>query len=227
MFYDNNSYMGKDTVRRTSPGGFVNINPGILTLLLFISFAISACGFGQTRPSRFYSLSADAHLTPLPVIIRKPLSVVVGPLQLPAYLQRPEVILRQTANEISLEEFHRWAEPLEQEIPRVMVNNLLRLLPTDNIDVYPTRLFHHYYSVPLNFFRFEAAADGLVQLQAQWSIIDSRSDEILMMRSVELNTEVDGDGFAATAAAQSRLLAQLSRTIAESILQLSAADKPQ
>ena len=68
-------------------------------------------GCGRSIPPRFYVLS------PLPrgqqvSAPDKPLVIGIGPVELPPYLDRPQIVSRPDANRIALAEFDRWAEPL-------------------------------------------------------------------------------------------------------------------
>jgi uncharacterized lipoprotein YmbA len=54
--------------------------------------------------------------------------VGVGPVTVPAAVDRPQIVLRVDANRVALQEQSRWAEPLKESIPRVVASNLAVLL---------------------------------------------------------------------------------------------------
>jgi len=121
--------------------------------------------------SRFYTLA------PRPAagsVDREGLSVVVGPVTLPAYLDRNEVAVRVSPSELKYALAERWAEPLVQNFTRVLVEDLGNALGSDRVASVTTAP-----SVTPDFFievvvvRFEAGADGSAQLTARWAVRDT------------------------------------------------------
>ena len=55
----------------------------------------------------------------------------VGPITVPKYLDRPQIVTRSGRNQLALGEFDRWAEPLQDNVLRVLAENLAFLIPTD------------------------------------------------------------------------------------------------
>jgi len=62
---------------------------------------------------------------------------VVGPVELPEYLDRPQIMTCESRNELQFAEFDRWAGSLEKAFSRVLAVNLSILLSTDRVAVYP------------------------------------------------------------------------------------------
>jgi uncharacterized lipoprotein YmbA len=61
----------------------------------------------------------------------------VGPITLPKYLDRPQIVTRSGRNPLTLAEFDRWAKPLQDNVSRVLAENLARHIPTDHILLHP------------------------------------------------------------------------------------------
>ena len=74
-------------------------------------------GCGSTPPSHFYTLSATAK----PAALSSSVSVSVGPVAVPAVVDRPEIVVRTGPNEVWLDEFNRWASPLRGQ-PRACLS---------------------------------------------------------------------------------------------------------
>ena len=87
---------------------------------------VSGCA---SAPSRFYTLSAESAATPS----SSNLSVVVGPVSVPASVDRPEIVVSTGPNQLRLEEFDRWASPLQDEIARAVAENLIGILHTPHV----------------------------------------------------------------------------------------------
>ena len=101
--------------------------------------AIVAGCAGPSPRSNYYLLSAlpDLETGEATTAAFDGLSVGIGPVSFPGYLDRPQIVIRTGPNEISFSEFDRWAEPLKNNFMRVLKEDLAELLKTDSIFVYP------------------------------------------------------------------------------------------
>ncbi|MGK0172668.1 MAG: putative lipoprotein YmbA, partial [Gammaproteobacteria bacterium] len=85
----------------------------------------------NTTPSRYYILAPVIQpVSPVQLVqhAQGPL-VRVGPISVPPYLDRPNIVTRRGANGIELAQLDSWAEPLKDNITRVLVDNLSALSP--------------------------------------------------------------------------------------------------
>lgn len=180
---------------------------------------LAACA--ETQPSRFYTLSSlsDAGAA-APSAASSQLAVGVGPISLPNYLDRPEMVRRATPNEFQLAQFDRWGEPLGDVFPRVMAENLSVLLVTDRVFLLPRRRDTTLdYQVEVQVTRFDADVGGPAVLGARWEIFDNDGKSLVVDRSTFTET-VGGEDYGAVATAMSRTVAALSREIASAITSL-------
>lgn len=77
-------------------------------LLLWI---VAGCT-GTSPPSTFYLLSAIPEATqPIEKASGGSSSIVVGPLSMPAYLERIQIVTQAGDGEMVIDEFHRWGSP--------------------------------------------------------------------------------------------------------------------
>jgi hypothetical protein len=181
---------------------------------LFVALALAAGCLGP-RPdlSAFFLLSPapePAGATAVPVVLG------VGPVTIPGYLDRPELVVRVSENEIALSGTDRWAEPLSDNLARTLEENLAGLLPGSSYVDYPW--FESQapdYALSLDVRRFEADASGAVVLDVTWRL--ARGDAPLEARTVRLQETAEGPDRTAAVAAQSRALAELSRQIAAGV----------
>jgi len=101
----------------------------VVVVRLVLAVCLSACA-GKSASSKYYVLS------PLP---QSKLSgadgtaIGVFPVSMPDYLDRPQIVTRVSENEIKLDEFSRWAEPLKESFYTVLVDNLSTLLSNEKI----------------------------------------------------------------------------------------------
>jgi uncharacterized protein len=103
--------------------------------------------------SRFYTLSAAS----TPATTSSDLSVTLGPVSVPAAVDRPQIVVRTGPNQVRMDEFNRWAAPLQNGIARVVAENLVAILGTPSVTVSPLTLGEGAdYRVALEVQRFES-----------------------------------------------------------------------
>ena len=170
----------------------------------------SGCLSPREDTSAFFLLSPTQTSSQDPAT---PVTLGVGPITIPGYLDRPQIVVRMNANEVALSATDRWAEPLGDHLARTLTANLTKLLPGSRYVEYPW-----YESaapdlvISVVFRSFESTGDGNAILDATWQV--SAEGEAIAGRAVVINVRGDGVGRAAAVAAQSRALARLADEIA-------------
>lgn len=183
----------------------------------------AGCGgfLPRTKPSTFYVLNATAERGAGPAL---PVALGIGPVELPAYLDRPQVVTRLGTNQLDLSESRRWAEPLQKNVVDVLLLNLARELGTDRVTAFPFAMgLPRDYDVTVQFLRFEATASGEVRLEAYVRLLDGRSGAELKASPVSYTRSVPPDDVAAATAALSDAVGELSSDVAAVIRALHAA----
>ncbi len=193
--------------------------------VLCLGLLLSA-GCGGSTPSRFYQLgslkaepAASAEASPAERIV-----VAIGPLRIPDYLDRPQIVTRSGINEIRLAEFDRWAGSLERDTVRVLTEDISALLPADRFLVIPWvsasgSALPSLYRVEVTIVRFDGGPGSSVVLKAQWAVFKS-GEGLLLHRESVIREEVHGPGYVDMVAALSDALAGLSKDIANTITSL-------
>ena len=189
----------------------------LLAYYLIAVMLSALAGCATTPRSRFYILEpvkTDAPAQPAELAT----AVGVGPVELPKYLDRPQIAVRSGANELFYDETQRWAEALQDNVTAVLAENLSRLVPTDRVAVFPWgRTTTIDYQVVAQISRFDADANGNVVLSANWKLYREQNREVVAQKKTTFTEPVDGAGYTDIVAAQSRALASLSREIAGAI----------
>ncbi|HXJ82731.1 MAG TPA: PqiC family protein [Candidatus Methylomirabilis sp.] len=145
--------------------------------------------------------------------------VGVGPVIMPGYLDRTQIVTRGGPDRVKLATFHRWAEPLENGIARIHADEIGARVPTDRIVTFPWRgvvARAIEYQVVLAVDRFDGTLDGDVTLDTRWRILGRNGDELAFSRSTITET-VTGSGYDPMIAAMSRTLVVLGQEIATEI----------
>lgn len=179
--------------------------------------AAASCLGPRADPSTFFVLSARAE----PPASAEPLPAVLGlgPLTLPGYLDRAQLATRIGEHRLAYAETERWAEPLADNVARVLEANLLRLL-------LPTAVVRHPwyasegvdFAVAMDFTRLEAEAGSpVVTVEATWRITEVGTGDTVRRSSSLVREERAGEGTEASVAALSRALARVSEDIARAV----------
>jgi len=193
---------------------------GIRMTMLLVSVGVLAgiVGCGSTRPSSFYVLSAIERDAPDRATAEGP-ALGIGPVTLPGYLDRPQMVSRSGRNALRIDEFHRWGEPLSESMTRVLGENLSRLLGSEKIAPFPWKgTVTPDYRAVVEVIRMERDAGGNFVFVARWIILDGGTGEVVTMRRFEWSRAVaDATDAEAMAAAASDGLAEMSREIAAAL----------
>jgi uncharacterized lipoprotein YmbA len=187
-----------------------------------VIFAFGVCllvsgGCASSPPVHFYVLTPLPDAAPLPSLAGnlRNLDLGIGPVTLPKYLDRSEIVRRASANKLDLAEFDQWAEPLQDSVTRVLAANLSRLLSTDALVIYPwSRSTRIDYQVVVEVTRFEGTVDGDSGLTARWMILDGEGQQEYVRRHSDIEVTPNRQDYDAVAAAMSLAVGKLSRDIA-------------
>jgi hypothetical protein len=189
----------------------------VLTLLL------SGC-MRDSKPVQFYMLNADSGVAGnarLPVMTNEPV-IGLGPVRIPEYLNRPQMIVAISDNQYRLSEDHRWAERLDQNISLALFKVLPRQLGTDRIVRYPWPQRQVIdYQVGIDILEFNVDASGQSRLIAQWFV--KRKDKSSIDKRSVYQFPASTTDYDVMVKAQSQCLTKLGQEISETLRQLMAS----
>ena len=185
--------------------------------LILLALLCGSC-VGSTLPSRFYLLTPEAGAPPAAGV--ESVSVVVGPIDFPAYLDRSEVVIRR-GGEIELLAFERWGEPLPGNFRSVLVHDLTARTGSDRIYSFrwPGSVSFDY-RLTGSVGRFEVDASGLATLEIQWRIADPEGAAVVPTRRSRFTEGSTPGDYADMAAALSRTVAAFSDEVAAALADL-------
>lgn len=187
---------------------------GALALVL-VSMAGCAASADHTR---FYVLAPSDPQGAAGVERPGPRDLRIGirNVELPRYLERPGIVTRASANRLEVADLHQWGAPLRQAVPAILAENVSRLVPTDQVLVFPWgRAFAPDAQVSVEISQLEGTVGGESVLVARWRVL-ARSGQDVTIGSVRF-TEPSGSDYESLVAAQSRLIGRLSGDIAAAV----------
>jgi len=151
-------------------------------------------------------------------------TVGLGPITFPAYLNRPQVVTRLGPNQVDVSNHDRWAEALDGNFARSLAENLTTLASADDIVHYPwystTELD---YVVQVDVIRFESDSLGAAELLCRWALFDGTGTTRLAGRDAQFTSQSAAPSTASSVAALSGALADLSREIAVALRRASGS----
>jgi uncharacterized lipoprotein YmbA len=100
----------------------------------------------------------------------------LGPVTLPEYLRRPELMLRRGPGEVR-PSAARWAEPIDRAFPSVLAENLRRLLPGTEVRLYPWPVAQKPPAqLEAEVLRFDVDDAGQAVLELRWRLLDGSAN---------------------------------------------------
>lgn len=189
--------------------------PGQYLSLLVLAVLLSGCG--SSPPVRYYGLAAadvayqvdggDAAI------------IGFGPIRVPDYLKRPQIVTRGSGSELKVNDFVRWAEPLDNAIHTVVATNVDAMLSDAVVVAYPyLNALDLQYWVIGRVDRFEADQSGNVVLVLQWGMQDSERQTIVPPQRESYRASANNvDDPSAVARAMSDALTEFSRDVARKV----------
>lgn len=181
---------------------------------------LSGCMSVPNSPNpRFYSLQP---LNPGAAVekfnVAADTIIAVGPVRIPDYLNRPQIVTKDKKGMLTFAQFDRWGDPLDVAFTRLINADLAVMLPAASMEVYPWNIaIPVKYQVLVDVIRLESELDGELFLAVQWSIVDAQDNKMLLTRRSEFNSPVKPHTYSALADTLSRVFVSLSTDIAKAI----------
>ena len=201
-----------------------------LFLILFL--------LGCSSPKTSYYRMSFSPISATPAANSK-LRIMVGPVNIPASLDRPQLVTQSGANEVQVHEYHRWAGTLKGDIGQVVTSRLAQDLGTSDVWSFSQSTQSQFdYQILIDVQNLDSAEKGNVVLDVLWTIKPSTQvasaestkkasnnganpsllaqckGKSLTGRSV-VNESITGSGFDALVAAHSRAFSKVGDDIAK------------
>jgi uncharacterized lipoprotein YmbA len=195
------------------------------TVILGIAMLSHLGCAGRSKQARFYVLTPEAgsalQMNKKPGIVSD-LAIGISPVTLPKYLKKQQIVTRSGNNELQLAEYDRWAGKIEEDIGRVIAENLSHLLGTDKVVAYPAmEAIAKDYDIKIDITRFDGQLGGDIELSVRWSVFDAGGKVVYGVKATDIFEPTMGGGYEHLVAAQSRALSVFSRELADIIKELT------
>ena len=188
--------------------------------LVLVALAVPLAGCAGSPPVRFYTLTPVGYqegATSSPGTA-DPVTVGIAPVEIPDYLDRPQIVTREGRNELKLAEFDRWAGFLGDNVTAVLADNVATFLGSDRVSVNPGGgAGKTDVTVAMRILRWECLPGQRVLLKAQWSIFAGKERRDVAERTLTFTESLGDQRYETMVAAFDHILDQVSREIAREI----------
>lgn len=192
-------------------------------LLVATSIGVSACI--NTPLPDYYVLTPERGTVTASQFLdgRIPdLAIGVGPITIPETVNRQNIVTPKDSNQLEVAEFHRWSEPLRENISRVVITNLADRLGVNKLYAYPWLRKEIDNIARIDILQMTGRLREEIYLQVRWQVLTgTKPYQLLETRITEYRPLVRGAGYSALVAAYSEAFASLSDDIALAIAELN------
>ena len=187
-------------------------------ILLCVSALLSACA---STPTNFYTLESQSRPPAVTTIASaKKLLIGIGPLTLPALLDRKGIVTRAENNSVQIAEFDQWAAPLQNNVIAVLSKNVATLQPNAIVRAYPWSVYGNVdYRVIIDITRFDTQLGKSANLEASWAIMEEKNHTIISNGQTKLQQPLNDASYNSAAQGLSKLLSELSQQLSLALVQ--------
>lgn len=187
--------------------------------MLCLSVLLTACA---STPTRFYTLeSLNRPTAATTTASAKKLLIGIGPLTLPALLDRKGIVTRAENNSVQIAEFDQWAAPLKDNVIAVISKNVAILQPDAIVRSYPWGVYGNVdYRVIIDMTRFDTQLGKSADLEASWAIMEEKNHTIIGNGQTKLQQPLTDASYNSAAQALSKLLSEFSQQLSRALVQV-------
>ncbi len=196
------------------------------SLSVMVLLSLSGCIGGSTPMSQFYLLEPIHNSDNKTAFVQAKLPIALAPVRIPKYADRPQIVSATAQNTYQLSELNRWAEALDENMTRVLMENLSLLVPAEVQLTNTSNLAKQAkYRIALSVLEFHVDPKGQAKLNAQWDV--TQDGKKLSSQQMSYQSPASTFNYRVMVTALNECLSNLSRDIATSLRQLDDAEKNQ
>ncbi len=193
-------------------------------LAITLALMLSAC-INTPLPDYYVITPESSSAREQPIANLSEIALGLGPVTIPETVNRPNIVTPRDNNQLLVAEYHRWSEPLRDNITRVMMANIARQLSLDKLYPYPWLRNQIDYQVRLDVIQMLGALRRQVYLQVRWQILTGdRPAKLLKTKISEFRIPVQARGYSPMVAAYSTAVGELSDEIALELARIAGVD---
>ncbi len=182
------------------------------------SFLLTACA---TPPTNFYVLEAQSQTVVSTTANVKKRLIGMGPLSLPALVDRRQIVTRKENNGIQMAEFYQWAAPLKENVLTVLSKNVAAQQPNAIVKAYPWGAYGDMdYRVIVDISRFDSQLGKSANIEASWVIMEEKNHTIVSNGQTKIEQPLHDTSYESVVLTLSKLLSEFSQQLSLALNQI-------
>ncbi|MFH0935826.1 MAG: PqiC family protein [Candidatus Omnitrophota bacterium] len=193
----------------------------VIIVCLIFTLTLPGCISVPNSPTpRFYTLNAMEEIPPGEKFnIPSDMIIGVGPVKIPEYLNRPQIVTQDKDKMLAFAQFDRWGESLDIGLERLIAENLTAMLSGATLKMFPWNLaIPVSYQVIIEVLQLESELDKDLFFVVQWAVIEN--EKMVLIKTSEFRRAIDPHSYSGLARTLSAVCASLSNEIAGTLAAL-------
>jgi len=150
------------------------------------------------------------------------IAVGIGPITIPETLNRSNIVTPRDSNQLVVAEYHRWSEPLRDNISRILITNLAARTSLDKLYAYPWLGNDVDYQLRVDVLQMTGNLEDSVYLQVRWQVLTgTKPAKIIRTRIRDYREPVQKESYSSMVAAYSRTFATMTDNISTDLAEIS------
>lgn len=196
----------------------------VIACVIFV-LTLSGCLAMSNSPTpRFYMLKAiDEHQAAQKFKITSDMIIGVGPVSIPEYLNRPQIVTQDKDKMLTFAQFDRWGENLDRALGRLIREDLGVMLPGVTFELFSWNMdIPVKYQVLIDVVQLEGELKKDLFFVAQWSVFNLDKNKMLVIKRSEFRQPINPNNYSGLVGTLSAACASLSSEIAEAVAKLAS-----
>ncbi len=189
---------------------------GLAFFILFLSGCVSVSDSPSPRKYMPHAISKDKLTQKLE--LKSNTIIGVGPIRVPEYLDRPQIVTQDKNNLTHFAQFDRWAEPIDTALTRVIDENLSAMLVNADVMKFSWSIFIPVkYQVAADIIQLENNLEGNLRMVVQWNVFDLDKKELVFTKRSEITQPIQPPDYFGLSEALSQACIKLSYEMAAEV----------
>ena len=182
--------------------------------LITLSTGTLLSGCLSMPATQFYVLEPLSEQTSLATTTEKKRSIGIGPITIPALLERKQLVTRLSDDTVTIAEFHQWASPLKDNVTQVLTHNLATLQTGDVFRTYPWSAYGTVdYRIIIDIIRFDIHLDQRVNFVASWTIMHEKTHTLVSHGRSRIDQPLSDSSYPSVVKVLSKILSDFSQEL--------------
>jgi uncharacterized lipoprotein YmbA len=167
---------------------------------LFLILFIVGCSGSPKIETQLYLLTPTTHKSSTDISKQQTQNakniIVLESIKLAEFLDQPGIVLQTDKHQIQVAHYHRWAEPLSQNIHRFILETLSSQSTKYSFQKqtkFAKEVSHLVLSLEVN--QFNGTSEGVAMLSGHWELKDSKLNKLIMTKSFYFEEPMTESGY--------------------------------